>query len=29
MSEIVALLTGFFVVICLVDVLVNMKNVGD
>lgn len=29
MSQIVALLVGFFLVVCLVDVLSNIKNVGE
>jgi len=29
MSQVVALLVGFFLIVCLVDVLSNVKNVGE
>lgn len=29
MSQIVAVLIGFFLIVCLTDVLSNIKNVGD
>jgi len=29
MSQIVALLVGFFLIVCLIDVLSNIKNVGE